>query len=114
MNRPRTPENFPRMKDRAAGRRARRFVAALPGALEAVREVGRIIAEGVGRAFGIIAEAFRGFADALQQASYALAPPPLPPHAAIDDPEGRELVERILERKRAAQGLGSLGLSTPV
>lgn len=105
MNRPRTTENFPRMKDRAAGRRARRFVAALPAVFEAIRDMGRFIAEAISRAVDVIVEVFSAAADALRS-DYALAPPPVGLQAAIDDPEGRELVERILERKRAAEALG--------
>lgn len=147
MNRPRTTEHFPRMKDRAKGRQVRRqtrqtraVIDALPAIAETFQAIGAAVVDTFSRVAAgwskLIDDVFGNLGDTTQ-GDFALMPSPIvespaptiivpailtvptpavmpsteaPDLAAwrrrqamIDDPEGRELVARIIERKNASQ-----------
>ena len=73
----RTPENFPKMKHRAAGRLTRRKVEKIFHAADVLRRASKAI----GEVFGGIMDAFRRVTETLNamptQADFALVPPPV-------------------------------------
>lgn len=88
----RTPENFPRMKHRAAGRLARKKVATVPTLFDAIAEAGRKIA----RAFG----AFIGaLTPPPTQADFVLVDGPrLPPMTMLVSPQRQAEICNIRAR----------------
>lgn len=92
----RTPENFPRMKYRAAGRHAKRQANALQRATSALEEMSLAVkrfAEGIAKMAESLAGAFR---TPPSQSDFALIPAD---HPALADPEGLALVKAIHDRK---------------
>ena len=81
----RTPENFPRMKHRAAARLARREVVRIISAVEVIGRVGKAIRQ----AFEPIMDAVRRIAEAFNalpaQSDFALAPLPAPQMIMVSD-----------------------------
>lgn len=112
VNRPRTTEHFPRMKDRAKGREIRRqyrqvrdLVDALPSIAETFQAIGAAVVDTFSRVAAgwskLIDDVFGDLRETTRE-DFALAPPPVGLQAMIDDAEGRELVAAILRRKNAA------------
>lgn len=106
------------MKHRARGREIRREAREHAAALAAISRVGPVVVELMGGFVDAVVQAVSGwaslFADVfgsvgeLTRDAFALVPGPPPTlQGMIDDVEGRELVERILERKRASQRLAA-------
>lgn len=99
----RTPENFPRMKHRTAGRLRRKQLRAVQSTFNALEVIG---------------EFFNRFADALAAAGEAFARAFTPPPVRADfvllpglpdpfkDAEGRALVQAIHDRKALADEAG--------
>ncbi|MHA7275350.1 hypothetical protein ACX80O_02285 [Arthrobacter sp. Hz1] len=95
----RTPANFPRMKHRAASRRATKKVNGLIEIVRWFRDFKVRLGAAVSRAADILLGAQRE----QRQAQFQLMPPPQDQTILVGmlaDAEGQQLVQRILDRKQ--------------
>lgn len=101
----RTPDNFPRMKHRAAGRLLRKRghgKMTLPEAINVFAAVGKFVNDAVDALIYAFEGVARAFTTPPTKADFALLPgPSLTFDGMLRDAKGRALVDGIIERKRA-------------